>query len=77
MLSSNNNTYTIIPACQVVKGELITGCVVTRMAPSGKVLGNYFTTKTKASILEDIKSQNGIISKSQALVDKILRGEDI
>lgn len=75
MLNSQFNTYKLSTAVQVTDDELLTGYIVEKISPQGKILSNYFTTKTKNAIMEDIKKSNGIKSKSQILVDKIMNGE--
>jgi hypothetical protein len=75
MLSGEYVTYKLSSAIQVVKGDLVHGYIVEKISAQGKIVSDYFTAKTKNAIIEDIKKSNGIKSKSQELVDKIMKGD--
>jgi hypothetical protein len=76
MFINGSVTYRFTTGVQIVGNEFLAGYVVEKLDYTGKITGQYFSTKTKTQIVDDIKRQNGFKTKGQQLIDKLLEGKD-
>lgn len=77
MFIDKSVNYKIIPGVQIVGDDFLAGYIVEKLDAAGRVISQFFSQKTKAQLIEDIKNQNGFKTKSQVLMEEMIDAMEV
>lgn len=72
MFTEKSITYKIVPGVQIVGDTFEAGYVIEQLDTAGRIINQRFNSKTKTTIIEDLKRAHGYKTKGQLVIEAML-----
>lgn len=75
MFNRESKIYKLIPAIEILNEEFVPGHIL-ECIQGGVKISEYFSSESKAALLEKIKQTNGFKTKAAKIIDELLGEEE-